>query len=127
MALNVARARMDFPKEGAKPVPMAEQSYEALALPVATAKNLGVIAMKVFGQDRLTDRAPVEKLLYYALSLPVTLASVGMPKPEMLARNVELARGFAALPGSEMERLRASIGTADRTALARFFDAHRDA
>jgi uncharacterized protein len=127
MALNVARARMDFGDDGAKPVPMAEQSYEALALPVAKAKNLGVIAMKVFGQDRLTDRAPAEKLLYYALSLPVTLASVGMPKPELLTRNVELARGFEPLPGAEMQRLRASIGTAERTALGRFFHTHRDA
>jgi aryl-alcohol dehydrogenase-like predicted oxidoreductase len=127
MSLNVARARIDFADDGAKPVPMAEQSYEALALPVAKAKNLGVIAMKVFGQDRLTDRAPAEKLLYYALSLPVTLASVGMPKPELLARNVELARRFEPLPGTEMERLRASIGAAERTAFARFLRDHRDA
>jgi aryl-alcohol dehydrogenase-like predicted oxidoreductase len=127
MALNVARARIQFSDEGPEPVPMQEKSYEALALPVATARNLGVIAMKVFGQDRLAGQAPAEKLLYYALSLPVSLASVGMPKPELLERNVELAQRFHQLDESEMRQLRASVGDAQRTALARFFRHHRDA
>lgn len=127
MALNVARARITFDEKGANPVPMAESSYEALALPVANAKKMGVIAMKVFGQERLLGQAPVEKLLYYALSLPVSLASVGMPKPEYLARNAALARGFAPLPEAEMKRLRASVAEPQRTALARFFQRHRDA
>ena len=42
---------------------------------------MGVIAMKVFGQEQLVGAAAPEKLLTYALSLPVGLASVGMPKP----------------------------------------------
>jgi len=127
MALNVARARMQFDASGPNPVKMAEASYEALALPVAAAKGMGVIAMKVFGQDRLIDEAPPEKLLYYALSLPVSLATVGMPKPELLDRNVQLARSFQALSEPEMRQLRASVGEARRTALARFFRDHRDA
>ncbi|HJS56813.1 MAG TPA: aldo/keto reductase [Vicinamibacteria bacterium] len=127
MALNVSRARIEFDDDGARPVSMAEKSYEALALPVATTKNLGVIAMKVFGQDRLQSRAPAGKLLYYALSLPVALASVGMPKPELLDRNVALARAFRPLDESEMKQLRASVAAAQRTALARFFRDHRDA
>jgi uncharacterized protein len=127
MALNVARARVKFDDQGPHPIRMAENSYEALALPVARAKNLGVIAMKVFGQDRLTGQAPAEKLLYYALSLPVSLASVGMPRPELLERNVALARGFAPLPDAEMEKLRASVSEPQRTALSRFFRHHRDA
>jgi len=127
MALNVARARIAFDNDGARPISMAEKSYEALALPVATAKNLGVIAMKVFGQDRLQSPAPAEKLLYYALSLPVTLASVGMPRPALLDRNVALARGFRPLDEPEMRHLRASVGEAERMALARFFHDHRDA
>jgi len=126
MALNLARARIEFDDQGPHTVPMAESSYEALALPVAIAKKMAVIAMKVFGQDRLTGQAPAEKLLYYALSLPVSLASVGMPKPELVERNVALARGFAPLPEAEMQKLRASVVEPQRTALGRFFRHHRD-
>jgi hypothetical protein len=86
-----------------------------------------VIGMKVFGQDQLTSKAPAEKLLYYTLSLPVSLASVGMPRPELLDRNVALARAFAPLSPDEMRTLRASVTAAERMALARFFRHHRDA
>ena len=127
MALNVARARIKFDDQGPNPIPMAESSYEALALPVAQAKKMGVIAMKVFGQDRLTGQASAEKLLYYALSLPVSLASVGMPRPELLDRNVALAQAFAPLPTDEMQKLRAAIPDSERNAFARFFQNHRDA
>ena len=43
---------------------------------MAVRKGMGVIAMKVFGQDQLVGAAPIEKLLAYALSLPVSLASL---------------------------------------------------
>lgn len=127
MALNVARARMQFDDKGPHPVPMQEASYEALALPVATKKKMGIIAMKVFGQDQLLAVAPPEKLLYYALSLPVSLATVGMPKPELVDRNAALARSFAPLGAAEMQSLRAAVADTQRTQLAQFFADHRDA
>ena len=127
MALNAARARMQFEKDGPKALPMVDRSYEALALPVAVRKKMGIIAMKVFGQDQLLGRASAEKLLYYALSLPVSMASVGMPKPEMIDRNAEMARGFQPLAAAEMETLRASVGESHGPALAQFFRHHVDA
>jgi len=87
--------------------------FEELALPAANTKNLGVIAMKVTGQEFLVGDGPgkagMESLLRYSMSLPVTAAVVGMPKPEMLAHNVEIARGFTALTNSEKERLRQQL------------------
>jgi hypothetical protein len=128
MALNAARARMEFDDKGPNPVPMADASYETLALPVAVTKKMGIIAMKVFGQDRLLGAgASPEKLLYYALSLPVSLATIGMPKPELLERNIALGRSFAPLGAAEMQSLRASIADSKREQLARFFSDHRDA
>jgi len=127
MALNVARARMQFDDKGPHPIPMADASYEALALPVAVRKQMGIVAMKVFGQDQLLSAAPPEKLLYYALSLPVSLATVGMPRPELLDRNVALARSFAPMSAPEMEALRASVAESKREQLARFFADHHDA
>ena len=61
-------------------------------------KGLGVIAMKVFGQDWLQGKAPIEKLVYYSMSLPVSTAGIGMPKPEHVERNAALAWNFAPLP-----------------------------
>jgi len=87
--------------------------FEELALPAANKKNLGIIAMKVTGQEFLVGegagKADMNSLLRYSISLPVTTAVVGMPKPEMLAHNVEIARGFSPLSDSEKERLRQQL------------------
>ena len=90
--------------------------FEELALPAANKKNLGVIAMKVTGQEFLvgegTGKAEMNSLLRYSMSLPVTTAVVGMPKPEMLAHNIEIARSFAPLSDQEKDHLRQQLGTA---------------
>jgi predicted aldo/keto reductase-like oxidoreductase len=127
MALNLARTRMEFGADGADAIPMADSSFEALALPVANRKNMGVIAMKLFGQERLIGKATTRELIYYSLSLPVSMASVGMPKPEMLEENVALARDFRPLSDVEMRKLRAVVSEPQKTAFARFMRDHRDA
>ena len=87
--------------------------FEELALPAANAKKLGVIAMKVTGQEFLVGEGPgkadMSSLLRYSMSLPVTTAVVGMPRPEMLAHNVETARSFSPLNDQEKERLRRQL------------------
>jgi hypothetical protein len=106
---------------------MKDASYETLALPVAVAKKMGIIAMKVFGQDQLVSVAPPEKLISYALSLPVSLATVGMPRPELVERNAAIARSFKPLGDAEMQSLRAAVADTERRQLAEFFAHHRDA
>jgi uncharacterized protein len=127
MALNLARTRMSFGKDGAEAIPMADSSFEALALPVANRKKMGVIAMKLFGQERLIGKATTRELIYYALSLPVSLASVGMPKPEMLEENVTLARDFRPLSEPEMRKLRTAVSEPQKAAFAQYMRDHRDA
>ncbi len=46
------------------------------------------------------------------MSLPVTSAVVGMPRPEMLAHNVEIARNFSPLTDQEKEHLRQQLNPA---------------
>ncbi len=127
MALNAAMARMADGRGGMKATPMPEGGFEELALPVAVRKGMGVIAMKVFGQDQLAGAAPIEKMLAYALSLPVSLASVGMPKAEFIGRNAELARDFQPMSGAERERLTDSIAAGRKAAMVEFFRDHADA
>jgi len=90
--------------------------FEELALPEAKKRNLGIIAMKVTGQELLlgsgsgkTDR---KSLLRYSMSLPVTTAVVGMPHLEMLEQNIESARNFSPLNDSEMDAIRQQMSPA---------------
>jgi uncharacterized protein len=87
--------------------------FEELALPAARAKNLGVIAMKVTGQEFLlkndAGKEDIDSLLRYSMSLPVTTAVVGMPQREMLDHNIEIARAFTPFPESDMDRLRKTL------------------
>jgi predicted aldo/keto reductase-like oxidoreductase len=126
MALNAAMARMAEGQGGMKATPMPRGGFEELALPVAVRKKMGVIAMKVFGQDQITDAAPIEKLLRYALSLPVSLASCGMPKVEYIERNIALARDFAPMSEVERRRLSDSIAAERKVSLGWFFRDHVD-
>jgi uncharacterized protein len=103
--------------------------FEELALPAARAKNLGVIAMKVTGQEFLlgtTDgKGDINSLLRYSLSLPVTTAVVGMPRKEMLDHNIEQARAFTAFPDSDMDHLRKSLQPS-REDLQKHLSGHHD-
>jgi predicted aldo/keto reductase-like oxidoreductase len=87
--------------------------FEELALPAANKKNLGVIAMKITGQEFLlgqgTGKSDINALLRYSMSLPVTTAVVGMPHIEMLEHNVEIARSFSPYSEQEMERMRKDV------------------
>lgn len=87
--------------------------FEELALPAANKKNLGVIAMKVTGQEFLLGsgggKSDINALLRYSMSLPVTTAVVGMPHLEMLEHNVEIARSFSPFSEPEMERMRKDV------------------
>lgn len=90
--------------------PSGTGSFETTALVAARKKRLGVIAMKVYGQEFLigdgAGKAAPDSLLRFAMSLPVTAAVAGMPKLEMLRHNIELARNFTPFNEAEMDRLR---------------------
>jgi hypothetical protein len=93
--------------------PSGTGSFEKTALVAANKKGLGVIAMKVFGQDNLIGQEPGKtdptSLLRFALSLPVTVAVSGMPQVEMLEHNVALGRSFSPFSAADMERLRQEL------------------
>ena len=107
--------------------PARANRFEELALPAARAKNLGVILMKVTGQEHLlgAGKAEAAPLLRYAWSLPVTTVVCGMPKPEFVEANVASARGFTSMPPAEMDRLRERLA-GERVVLEQFFARHRD-
>jgi hypothetical protein len=126
MALNAGLAKMADTPKGMKATPLGNASFEKLALPIAVRKRMGVIAMKVFGQEQLLSAAPVDSLLRYAWSLPVSLASVGMPQFGHIEHNAQMARSFSQMSGSERRRLQESIGSEHKVAMLRMLDNHLD-
>jgi uncharacterized protein len=77
-------------------------SPETFLLPRALERNVGVIAMKVFGHGTITNR---EHALWNALSQPgVSLAILGLDNPEQIDAAVAAARAYRPLqPGEEEE------------------------
>lgn len=126
MALNAGLARMADLPGGMKATLAGETSFERLALPVATRKRMGVIAMKVFGQEQLLGAASVENLLAYVLSLPISLASLGMPRLEHIEKNASLACTSKRMSGSQRRKLSETIESEKKLAMMRFFEAHQD-
>jgi len=88
--------------------------FEEAALPAANRKKLGVIAMKVTGQEFLLGGAAgktgIDNLLRYSLSLPVSAAVIGMPQRDFISHNAELARTFVPLTPAELDNLRRNVG-----------------
>lgn len=125
MALNAARAGMakGISAFGEKHA----DSFETLALPVANRKKMGVIAMKIFAQEQLNGKAPVEKLINYSLSLPVTAVVLGMPKLEYIEENLSVAKAFKPMPANEMRQLSDQLAGAHKASIDQFFADHVDA
>ncbi|MGH9632921.1 MAG: aldo/keto reductase [Bryobacteraceae bacterium] len=105
----------------------APGTFESLALPVANRKRMGIIAMKIFAQEKLNGKAPVEKLISYSLSLPVAAAVLGMPRLEYIEENIRIAKAFKPLPGNEMRELSDQLSSAHKASIDAFFHGHVDA
>lgn len=130
MALNAARqgrsANVRLPVYSAP-----ADSFEGVALPVAVRKGMGVLAMKVTGQESLVGEGPgksgIGPLLQYALSLPVAATVVGMPKLDFIRENVEVVQGFEPMPASQMESYSQEMSDLNKHAMDMRFCWHVDA
>ncbi len=85
-------------------------------LPVAQKKELGIIAMKVFGGSDSAElvgdgefRATAPMLLRYALSQPITTAVPAVANKQELEENLEVARNFKPISGEEHKAIIARI------------------
>ena len=72
------------------------------------------------------DKSNMDKLLQYALSLPVATAVVGMPAHDMIRQNAELARNFQPMPAEEMRDFSRRMAAAHKLALDLKFREHVD-
>ena len=114
------------------PRPSPGSSFEDVALPVAVRKDLGIVGMKATAQEGLIGQGPtkasVADLLRYALSLPVSIVTIGMPQLHMIRENTQLVRAFQPMKSSEMRELSGRLADANKTALDyHFHHQHKDA
>lgn len=127
MALNIAQIGNARPSDRAGEGMTGASGFEAIAMPVALKKKIGLTAMKVFAQEKLLGKAPPEILLRYAMTLPVSACVVGMPQLEHLDFNLRVAKTFKPLSEEEMKSLPRTVSSALRAAIDRFFSNHVDA
>jgi uncharacterized protein len=127
MALNIAQIGNSAPSNRVGQGQTGASGFERIAMPVALKKNMGLTAMKVFGQDRLLPAGSIETLLRYAMTLPVSAAVAGMPTLAMLEENIRVAKAFKPLSREEMQSLPDSVSTQLRASLDHFFADHVDA
>jgi len=74
-------------------------SFAEEFLPVANAKGVATIGMKVFGLGRLGH--VYDRALRYTLGLPVSTTIVGCSTMEQLENDLEIAENFVPLSGPE--------------------------
>ena len=116
------------------PVNIFDAHYKSFAksvIPEAQKRDMGVLAMKTFGDKVLleaaTDLDPIA-MLHYGLSQPVSVVITGIDTPAILDQAITAARTFAPLTEAQTNALLAQSaplageGTHEYYKTTRFFD-----
>jgi uncharacterized protein len=78
-------------------------------LPEANRRGIAVLGMKSMGGSGelvMHGSGTAADALRYAISLPVAVTISGIDSPDVLAQNLEIARGFQPLKAAGMQALR---------------------
>ena len=106
------------------------KSFAAQVIPVANAHDMGVLAMKTFGDRNLVETGLVDPIdmLHYSMHLPTSVVITGIDKPEILDQAIEAATTFQPLSDDAVDALLAKTaeaardGQLERYKTSRFFD-----
>lgn len=93
------------------PLDYHQQSFTREVLPMLVDRGIGVIAMKTSADGALLREglATIDECQRYVWSLPVSLAVVGMERPELVRENARRAREFRAMSEADIEALRSRL------------------
>lgn len=103
------------------PVNPGEPHYKSFidtVVPVAAAKGMGIVAMKVYFRGFATKLPwfnSMEPFLHFALSHDVSTAVIGCDSVPQLEQNVQFALSFSPMPPESMSRLIQDVGLNART------------
>jgi len=90
------------------PAEPAYKSFIAEVLPLANAREMGVIGMKVYFRGvaaRIPWYESMMPFLHFALSHPITTAVIGCDDLQQLEENVAFAQSFAPMSTEAMDKL----------------------
>lgn len=121
----IARRNIDVMMNAVNIVDRHTYSFETLVWPEARKRNVGLVAMKVYGGGIRSCKMPDDlrqASFRFSQSVPgVALAVIGMSSQKELEQNVEWARGFKPMTNEEVDELRRRT-----VAVAREWGAHLD-
>ena len=105
------------------------ESFEKHVLPRALELDLGILAMKTFGDKLLLGGGvdPID-MLHYGMNLPTSVVITGIDKPEILDQAITAAETFAPLGSQQVAEILAKSaplardGAKERYKTTQFFD-----
>ncbi len=89
-------------------------SFEKAVIPVALERDMGILAMKTFGDHFVLDSAKLDPIdmLHYGMNLPTSVVITGIDKAEILDQALRAAETFAPLDPAKIERMLAATADA---------------
>jgi len=83
------------------------KSFERKVLPVALELDMGILAMKTFGDKFILETGAVSPIdmLHYGLNLPTSVVITGIDKPEILDQAIAAATTFAPLSAEKVAEI----------------------
>jgi aryl-alcohol dehydrogenase-like predicted oxidoreductase len=105
-------------------------SFAKKVVPVAQKLDMGILAMKTFGDHNLLEAGVVDPIdmLHYGMNLPTSVVITGIDKPEILDQAVEAASTFQPLPQEKVQEILAKTahlarnGQYERYKTSHYFD-----
>ncbi len=106
------------------------ESFAAKVIPVAQKLDMGILAMKTFGDNNLIAASGLDPIdmLHYGMNLPTSVVITGIDKPEILDQAIAAATSFAPLSQAKVDAILAKTadlardGSYERYKTSRFFD-----
>jgi len=103
------------------------KSFAATVIPEAQKRDVGILAMKTFGDASLVESGLVDPIdmLHYGMNLPTSVVITGIDKPEILDQAIAAATSFAPLSDDAVAAILAKTKDAARDgALERYKTSH---
>jgi len=91
-------------------------SFEKKVLPVARELDMGVLAMKTFGDSHILQTGAVDPIdmLHYGMNLPTSVVITGIDKPAILDQALRAATTFAPLAEEKVSAILAKTAALAR-------------
>jgi aryl-alcohol dehydrogenase-like predicted oxidoreductase len=106
------------------------ESFEKKVIPVARELDMGILAMKTFGDHHILDTKLVDpiEMLHYGMNLPTSVVITGIDKPEILDQALRAATTFEPLSEEKVAEILAKTaelardGATELYKTSHFFD-----